>query len=85
MEKRDNNNNKKKTKKGGKGGQRSNDLLKHMAKELRRAHDKEINYTGASPPPPLRLELNTNKCNYFRQKYNNMSFCLTIEVFEDSV
>ena len=45
MEKRDNNNNnnKKKTKKGGKGGQRSNDLLKHMAKELRRAHDKEIN------------------------------------------
>ena len=57
---------KKKTKKGGKGGQRSNDLLKHMAKELRRAHDKEINYTGASPPPPLRLELNTNKCNYFR-------------------
>ena len=44
MEKRDNNNQKKKkTKKGEKGGQRSNDLLKHMAKELRRAHDKEIN------------------------------------------
>ena len=42
MEKRDNNK-KKKTKKGGKGGQRSNDLLKHMAKELRRAHDTEIN------------------------------------------
>ena len=44
MEKRDNNNNnKRKLKRGGKGGQRSNDLLKHMAKELRRGHDKEIN------------------------------------------
>ena len=42
MEKRENNK-KKKEKGGGEGGQWSNGLLKHMAKELRRAHDKEIN------------------------------------------